>query len=135
MKSGKVLTILVLALGLMVGPAKVASGTPLGTAFAYQGRLMDANHPAEGIYDLSFVLCDSPVGPNEIDARAVENCQIANGFFTVELDFPADLFDGTAYWLQIGVRPGELDGPNVYTVLGPRQRIAPTPYALYALSC
>ena len=47
MKTGRMLTILVLALGLMFWPTDLAGAEPLGTAFAYQGRLMDASSPAD----------------------------------------------------------------------------------------
>ena len=50
MKNVKMLTILVLALGLMVCVPSVSEAVPMGTAWAYQGRLMDANNPADGEY-------------------------------------------------------------------------------------
>ena len=53
-------------------------------------------------------------------------------YFTVELDFGSNIFTGYARWLQIGVRPGELQDPNEYTPLSPRQELTPTPYAIYA---
>jgi microcystin-dependent protein len=56
---------------------------------------------------------------------------VTDGYFTVELDF-GSVFDGNDRWLLIGVRPGELEDPNVYTLLSPRQEVTPTPYALYA---
>jgi hypothetical protein len=40
------------------------------------------------------------------------------------------VFDGNAVWLEIGVRPGELNDSNAYTTLSPRQEVTPTPYAL-----
>jgi hypothetical protein len=45
------------------------------------------------------------------------------------LDFGA-VFNDTAYWLEIGVRPGASSG--AYTDLTPRQPITAAPYALYA---
>ena len=50
----------------------------------------------------------------------------------MELDFGSDVFDGDARWLEIGVRPGDQNDPNIYTILSPRQKITPTPYAIYA---
>jgi len=57
---------------------------------------------------------------------------VIDGYFTVSLDFGSDVFNGDARWLEIGVRLGDLEDPNVYTTLSPRQEITPTPYALYA---
>ena len=45
------------------------------------------------------------------------------------MDF-GNVFDGNDRWLQIDVRPGKSSGP--YTTLIPRQKITPTPYAMYA---
>ena len=105
----------------------------IGTAFTYQGRLIDANNAADGLYDLQFKLYDSPADGNQmggtIDANEVD---VIDGHFAVLLDFGSDVFNSNARWLDIGVRPGDLEDPNVYTLLSPRQEITPTPYALYA---
>ena len=139
MKSTKMLGILVLALGLMVWPVKVGEAAPMGTAFTYQGRLIDVNSPANGHYDLQFELYSDPclsfaaykVG----DTVTIDDLDVVDGYFTVELDFGTwGVFTGDARWLQIGVRPGELEDPDTYTTLAPRQEVTPTPYALYAAS-
>ncbi|MHC4475122.1 MAG: autotransporter outer membrane beta-barrel domain-containing protein, partial [Planctomycetota bacterium] len=44
--------------------------------------------------------------------------------------FGSSVFDGNAVWLEIGVRPGDMNDPNVYTTLSPRQEVTPVPYAL-----
>ncbi|MHC4559480.1 MAG: hypothetical protein ACYTFW_17960 [Planctomycetota bacterium] len=134
MKATILTTVLVFVLALMFWPVKVAGSEPMGTAFTYQGWLMDANHPANGIYDLTFVLYPVPDGPAEGELGLVmsEDVNIVDGFFTIELEFGSGVFDGNDRWLQIEVRPGELHDPNVYTILTPRQRITPTPYAIYA---
>ena len=44
-KRGKMLKILVLALGLTVYVAAVGEAAPMGTAYTYQGRLIDSNSP------------------------------------------------------------------------------------------
>ncbi len=123
---------LVLALGLVVSLTQVGQAAPMGTAWTYQGRLMDANVPADGLYDLQFSLFPDPVlnlgqiGP-PIDVNDID---IIDGYFTVELDFGNIAFKGDARWLQIGVRPW--DSENRHTILSPRQEVTPTPYALYA---
>jgi len=123
---------LVLALGLVFCLSQVGQAAPMGTAWTYQGRLMDANVPADGLYDLQFSLFPDPVlnlgqiGP-PIDVNDID---IIDGYFTVELDFGNIAFKGDARWLQIGVRPW--DSENRHTILSPRQEVTPTPYALYA---
>ena len=54
---------------------------------------------------------------------------VIDGYFTVELDF-GSVFDGNNRWLEIGVRPGDQSDPCVYSLLSPRQKVTPTPYAL-----
>jgi len=132
MKTTKILTILVMFSAMMVFMATVAEAVPMGTAFTYQGRLINANKPADGLYDLQFKLYDSASDGNKIgvDVNASET-QVNDGSFIVELDF-GSVFDGNNRWLEIGVRPGDQDDPNVYTTLTPRQKVTPTPYALYA---
>ncbi|NLH16895.1 MAG: LamG domain-containing protein [Phycisphaerae bacterium] len=99
-------------------------------AFTYQGRLMDDNAPAEGIYDLRFVLFGSPNWEDQLDFRTIEDVEVVDGYFTVLLDFGVEVFDGNPRWLEIGVRPGTGEGD--FVVLNPRRPITPTPYALYA---
>jgi len=105
----------------------------MGTAFTYQGRLIDSNTAADGEYDFEFELYDAPFAGGQLGSTIdVNDLDVIDGYFTVELDFGSDVFDGNAVWLEIGVRPGELNDPNVYTTLSPRQELTPTPYALYA---
>jgi hypothetical protein len=109
----------------------------VGTAFTYQGRLIDANNAADGLYDFQFRLYDSPdasLGTQMGSTLDIGELDVTDGYFTVELDFDTGIFDGNALWLEIGVRAGELDEPNAYTILSPRQQVTATPYALYAKS-
>ncbi|MBC8377862.1 MAG: hypothetical protein H8E62_01675, partial [Planctomycetes bacterium] len=110
---------------------------PLGTAFTYQGRLLDDNVAADGVYDIRFVLYDDPntlignlIG-QPVDANDVE---VAEGYFIAELDFGGPAFGGDARWLQIAVRPYDSTDPGDYVALTPLQPITHTPYASYAKS-
>jgi hypothetical protein len=104
---------------------------PMGTAFTYQGRLIDANKPADGLYDLQFKLFDANIaGVQKGSTIDINELDVIDGLFTVLLDFGSGVFDGNTVWLEIGVRPGSLKDPNIYTTLSPRQEITPTPYAL-----
>jgi hypothetical protein len=129
------------AAALMVCLPQVGRAEPMGTAFAYQGRLIDANDAAEGVYDFNFGLYDSANDGNQVGSDVnVADVDVIDGYFTVELDFGvtveldfgAAVFNGDARWLGIGVRPGDMNDPNVYTTLSPRQEVTPAPYALYA---
>jgi hypothetical protein len=132
MKITKLLIILILALGLIVWLVPKVEAGPMGTAWTYQGRLMDDNQPADGVYDIAFVLFDAPEGPNEIYAAGVEDFDIVDGYFTVELDFGSRVFDGNRRWLEAAVRPYDSNDPNAYVILSPRIELTPAPYALYA---
>ncbi len=103
----------------------------MGTAWTYQGRLIDANGPADGLYDFQFRLFDANVaGTQQASTVTVNEADVIDGYFTVELDFGSDVFNGSERWLQIEVRAGELDDPSPYTPLNPRRQITPAPYAL-----
>ena len=104
---------------------------PLGTAFTYQGRLVDNGSPANGTYDLRFALFDAlsaggPIGVPITNAPTA----VSNGLFTVTLDFGGGIFLGNARWLEIGVRTN--GSVLAHTPLTPRQELTPTPNAIYA---
>ena len=102
-----------------------------GTAFTYQGRLTDNGTPANGNYDLRFTIYDSTNNPGTVIAGPITNSPItlADGTFTVTLDFGASVFTGADRWLEIAART---TGGGAFTTLSPRQPLTPTPYALYA---
>jgi hypothetical protein len=107
-----------------------------GTAFNYQGRLQDGGTPANGSYDLQFTLWDSSSGgtqqpqpsPSTVTKTSVA---VANGVFTVQLDFGANAFPGANRYLEISVR---LAGGGAFTILSPRQPVTGTPYAIRSAS-
>jgi hypothetical protein len=55
---------------------------------------------------------------------------VSNGLFTATLDFGVGVFTGEARWLEIGVRAN--GSSDDFVTLGPRQPLAPTPYAMHA---
>jgi hypothetical protein len=127
MKTAKISAILV----LIVCTTNLSNAAQMGTAWTYQGRLIDANKPADGLYDFKFKLFDANVAGalkgNMIDVNEVD---VIDGYFTVELDFSSEVFNGDARWLQIAVRPGDSTDPNDFVTLSPRQEVTPMPYAL-----
>lgn len=123
----------VLARGADSGPSApaVAQAVAIGSGFTYQGRLTDAGAPANGVYDLRFVLYDDEIAGASVGAVVEKaDVQVTNGIFVTNLDFGATAFTGDARWMEIAVRPGTATG--AYTALSPRQAISSAPYALYA---
>jgi hypothetical protein len=103
----------------------------MGSAFTYQGRLLDAGAPANGTYDLRLVLYDASVGGSQVGSIVfLEDVVVTGGLFTVSPDFGAGAFTGQARWLDIGLRPGASGG--VYTPLTTRHELTPAPSALYS---
>lgn len=104
---------------------------PVGTAFTFQGRLLDDNAEADGVYDFQFKLFDSAYeGYSKQQGSDVNKpgVDVIDGYFTVELDFGNIFFTDEARWLEIGVRPG--GSSDAYETLRPRQRLTGVPYAL-----
>jgi hypothetical protein len=137
MKPNPIKTLAALALIVLVTSTTTlfysAHAAPLGTAFTYQGRLVDNGSPANGNYDLRFTLYDALSGGSTIGVPiANAPTAVSNGLFTVTLDFGGGIFIGEARWLEMGVRTN--DSVLAYTLLTPRQELTPTPYALYAPS-
>lgn len=106
------------------------SGFSQGTAFMYQGLLQNSDSPASGTYDLTFALCNSSNPPGNYVAGTITNLGtgITNGLFSATLDF-GSAFDGTARWLEIGVRT---NGAANFVTLSPRQAVTAVPYAIFA---
>lgn len=133
MKNIKILAILTLI--LFLGLKEFTDAEPIGTAFTYQGHLYDDNQVANGEYDFQFKLYDANNGGNQIGSDVNKlDIDVIDAYFTVQLDFGTSVFNGNARWLEIGVRPGDQNDPNVYTSLSPRQQLTATPYAIYAVS-
>lgn len=128
MKNLKMRLVLVVVLFCAI----IAGAEPVGTEFTYQGRLIDANSLADGEYDFIFRIYDAEsTGTQAGQDVNIPDVDVIDGYFTVELDFGTDVFNGNSVWLEIGVRPGQMNDPNVYTTLKPRHKITPVPYSLH----
>ena len=133
MRHTRITAILIVGMVLIAWSVGLSHAEPLGTVFTYQGRLIDANSTADGLYDFQFKLYDANVvGTQKGSTISISEVDVIDGYFTVLLDFSSGVFDGNDRWLQIAVRPGDLNDPNVYTTLSPRQELTATPYAIYA---
>ncbi len=114
---------------LMFSAGAVSAQT---TTFTYQGRLIDSGTPANGNYDLQFVLWDSLSGGTQIGStQTVSSVSVSNGIFTVTLDFGANAFPGANRFLEISARA---TGAPSFTLLSPRVQITSTPYAVRTLN-
>jgi hypothetical protein len=137
LNSALVLITLVVLLsgGLQAHGATPTSGgiAALGAAFTYQGHLTDGGSPANGAYDLQFILYDAENGGSQVGSIVTRNdVTVIEGLFTVYLDFGVNAFTGSTRYLEVSARPGSSTG--AYTTLNPRQLLSPTPYALYSAS-
>jgi trimeric autotransporter adhesin len=118
-----------LALALFAGVAIPFAGFAQGTAFTYQGRLTDGANPANGSYDLRFILYDNSAGGNQQGPILTNTATtISNGLFAVTLDF-GNQFPGANRWLEIAVRT---NGAVSFITLSSRQSLTPAPYAVTA---
>lgn len=96
----------------------------LASPFTYQGTLHDNGQPANGTYDMVFQLADAPVLGFLLDSDAVNNVEVVDGLFTVEIDFDDVLMNNDNRWLAIVVEG---------TSLSPRTHLRPTPRAYNAI--
>jgi flagella basal body P-ring formation protein FlgA len=102
----------------------LAQGT---TAFTYQGQLRDGGTNANGAYTMIFKLYDAVTSGNQIGSAITNSPTLGNGLFTVNLNFGAGAFNGSARWLDITISNG-----GVTQTLSPRVQVLPAPYAQFA---
>jgi len=120
--------ILVLAIVMLV---MTTASADVGTAFTYQGQLLDGSGVVNDTCDLQFSLYDEATDGTQVGSTVTKtNVDVEDGLFTVELDFGTGAFGGDPRWLELAVRCPA--GSGAYDTLSPRQSIAPTPYAVYA---
>jgi hypothetical protein len=101
------------------------------TEFTFQGSLKNSGVAASGNYDFEFRLFDSLAGGSQIGSLITRtNVPVANGIFSVKLDFGA-AFSGADRYLEIQVRNV---GGGAYTLLDPRQRVNSAPYAVKSIA-
>lgn len=126
MKKFAVSIVMMLALSVA---EPLAAQTQQGTAFSYQGELLQNNSPVTANVDMVFALFDAATNGNQFGpplqfTTATSNpVAVANGIFTVALDFgPAfSTLVSDQRWLQVSINGN---------VLSPRTQIQSAPYAL-----
>lgn len=113
----------------------------IGLGITYQGVLLINNQPppssgANSTIDFQLQLYDGLVSPPAVAVGSLVTVNDfaafdgAGAFTLTDLNFGASGFDGNERYVEIRVRDGASTG--AYTTLTPRQRVAPTPYALKA---
>lgn len=104
------------------GPSEqpsVQAQIAVGSEFTYQGRLLDGGNLPTGTYDVRFVLYDPAASCSQVPDTAIvtkDDVTVANGRFSVTLDFGSTAFDGEERWIKLAVKPG---GSGQFTVLDP----------------
>ena len=121
----KLSVLLSLGLGVMFSLWPVVAQQT--TAFTYQGQLQDDGANANGTYSMIFKLYSALTSGSQIGSAITNSPTLANGLFSVNLDFGAGAFDGNARWLDITVIH---DGTT--QTLAPRGQVLPAPYSLFA---
>lgn len=102
------------------------------TCFTYQGKLAVSGAPANGTFDFQFKLFDALSNGNQDGITLIlEDVQVTNDIFVVNLDFGAATFRGPERFIDIGVRNGSDTG--ALTTLTPRQQVTATPFAIKSL--
>lgn len=110
-----------------------ACAAPLGTAFTYQGRLVDATVAANDLYDFEFCVFASMTGGSPLvcsPQTATADLPVVAGVFTATVDVGPGVFTGEQRFLEVRVRQGNSTAP--FDVLAPRQVVRATPESLHA---
>ncbi len=123
------ITILAIVLGLVAVGNDLCAQT---TAFKYQGSLTDGANPANGSFQMKFLLFDAVSGGNQIGTTLADVPVTAtNGVFSVSLDFGVSALNGANRWIEIAVRR---NAGESYVTLTPREQITSSPYSVRTLS-
>jgi YVTN family beta-propeller protein len=94
------------------------------TAFTYQGFLTDGGEALDGIVELEFRLHEAASGGSQVGPTlTLDDVEVIDGYFVVDLDFGPGVFDGGDRWLSLAVNG---------TLLQPRQPVLAAPYSLFS---
>ncbi|NOG55161.1 MAG: hypothetical protein HND57_12705 [Planctomycetes bacterium] len=114
------------------GPDNAERSEQPDTSFTYRGQLLRHGAPMSDLVDFELTLWDTAEDGNQIgQPQWVIGHYVIDGLFSLTLDFGPDAFGTEPRWLEITVLSSADTEP---VTLAPRQRIAATPLALYALN-
>lgn len=106
----------------------------ISPVFTYQGRLQENEAEVNGPRDFTVTLWNHLTGTlpmNQVGTPIqLNNIDVNNGLFTLPLDFGTTAFNGDERYAEIRVG---YSGQGTGTLVGPRQRLTPTPHAVYAM--
>ncbi len=109
-------------LGILGWLALTLTSPVIAQPFTYQGVLKQNGQPVNGTLSMSFKLFTALTGGAQVGSTITQTVNVQNGLFTVPLDF-GNVWDGSDRYLEISVGS---------TVLSPRVKINPAPYAIRA---
>ncbi|MEQ9207485.1 MAG: hypothetical protein RLN78_08980 [Phycisphaerales bacterium] len=115
--------------------ATTAKAQLIRDSFTYQGSLSDNGAPANGLYDITFLVYSTETGGTPIASGSVtvNSVEVIDGLFSTEVDFGvAGLVFNTTTTRWIELRVSETGQPGT-TILEPRQKLTPATLANYAL--
>ncbi len=123
-------SVVLVMLALATINTELSTALAQGTTFTYEGQLMDTGAPANGLYDLRFILYDASIGGDQVGPILTNTATpVSNGLFAVVLNFGPGIFTGPNYWLDLAART---NGGGLFIELSPRQELTPTPYTIFA---
>jgi len=100
------INLVVCTLALLLASGTALGQTLVGTVFTYQGELtsggVPVDEPLDGC-DFEFTLWDADIDGSQVGPTLTPNALVADGRFTVALDFGDNIFTGQARWLEIAV--------------------------------
>jgi hypothetical protein len=128
--STRTLVRLTMAVSLL-GASLPGSADAVGTAFTFQGQLRQGANTANGPCDFEFVLFNMPADGTQLATTlTISSVIVADGLFTVPVDFGPAAFTGGDRWMEIKVRCPS--GSGEFATLSPRQPLTPAPYAIFS---
>lgn len=110
--------------------AAVARGESSDTSISYQGQVRQAGQPVDGPVDFRYRLYDASESGSQVGPTvAVNGVGVADGLFTVQLDFgPESYATDSTRWLEIDIRSPA--GSGNFVTLVPRQPLTAVPVSL-----
>ncbi len=116
-----------LSLGLLSTNSNAAL---VGSAFNYQGELINNGSPANGDYDIEVTLFKVATGGPPKGNVSISAVPVVNGLFNIELDFGDMVYiENDQWYLEIQVKA---TGDLTYETLSPRNKLNAVPYAVQA---
>ena len=88
----RTLAITVSYIVLLIGIVSTVEAS-IGSAFTYQGRLLDESIAANGTYDMKFKLFSDASGTQQVASDIlIDDVEVVDGYFVVRLDFGYGMF-------------------------------------------